>query len=440
MPDSYRPTLFDFVAHQALEFYNSGEQAAAKAEDAFELSADSPIFRPAEEFVAWKVADAATAIRPRSRPSGSTSSCSASIRTTTDKSAFLDADLERLSFGNNKAVGEEKAARYKAALKRFVKQWGDHQISAIARFRWASVLQQEGALVEAHDLAQQGARAFPNTPGGKLCYNLVKQIEAKSANIIDRAGLERALARRSASRYRNVTKVYFRLVREDWLSRLKSGQYRGEWLDDAQRKALLAEKPDLAWSADLPATEDYQERVEDLPAPKDLKPGFYYLLASHDPSFSDVEQRGLVHRRLGEQAGPGRAAAATATASFGGFVLDAASGEPIAGAEVQVYAWDWNGHVTTGAKAKTDRNGLFSVAGVAKQQQPALRHPRGPGTGHGQRPLCLCQQLPADSAEAGRSSSPTARSTAPARRSSTRASPSSSIRRATTTRSCPTSR
>ena len=52
MPDSYRPTLYDFVAHQGLEFYNSGEQAGAKAEDAFELSADSPIFRPAEEFVA----------------------------------------------------------------------------------------------------------------------------------------------------------------------------------------------------------------------------------------------------------------------------------------------------------------------------------------------------------------------------------------------------
>ena len=82
MPDSYRPTLYDFVAHQALEFYNSGEQAAAKAEDAFELSADSPIFRPIEEFVAWKIDRAATAIRPRSRPSGFTSNCSASIKTT----------------------------------------------------------------------------------------------------------------------------------------------------------------------------------------------------------------------------------------------------------------------------------------------------------------------------------------------------------------------
>ena len=44
MPDAYRPTLYDFLVHDALSFYTSGEQAGAKAEDAFELSADSPIF------------------------------------------------------------------------------------------------------------------------------------------------------------------------------------------------------------------------------------------------------------------------------------------------------------------------------------------------------------------------------------------------------------
>ncbi|MGA2253985.1 MAG: MG2 domain-containing protein, partial [Thermoguttaceae bacterium] len=362
MPDSYRPTLYDFVAHQALEFYNSGEQAAAKAEDAFELAADGPIFRPIEEFAGWKI-----------ESSDSDSITLKAIRlyqqllrfhqSDDDKSALLDADIERLSFGNNKAVGEEKASLYKAALKRFVKQWGDHPVSAIARFRWASVLQQEGSLVEAHDLAQQGAQAFANTPGGDLCYNLVKQIEAKSAGVMT----ERVWNEPSPSirvTYRNLTKVYFRLVREDWLGRFKSGQYRGEWLDDNQRKAILAKKPELAWSADLPATEDYQERVEDLPAPKDLKPGFYYLLASYDPAFgaannvvsyTDVwaSKLALIVRQQNFDG------------HFGGFVLDAASGEPIEGAAVQVYAWDWNGHFTTGAKAKTDGNGLFSVEGVS---------------------------------------------------------------------------
>ena len=124
MPDSYRPTLYDFVAHQALEFYNSGEQAAAKAEDAFELSADSPIFRPVEEFVAWK----------SSRRSDSDSTTLKAIRLyqqllrfhqdDEDKSALLDADIERLSFGNNKAVGEEKAALYKAGLAAFREAMG----------------------------------------------------------------------------------------------------------------------------------------------------------------------------------------------------------------------------------------------------------------------------------------------------------------------------
>ncbi|MEI8372538.1 MAG: alpha-2-macroglobulin family protein [Planctomycetota bacterium] len=361
MPDSYRPTLYDFVAHQALEFYNSGEQAATKAEDAFELLADSPIFRPVGEFVAWKIGG-----------SDSDSTTLKAIRlyqqllrfheNDEDKSALLDADLERLTFGNNKAVGEEKATLYKASLQRFVKQWGDHPISAIARFRWASVLQQEGSLVEAHDLAEQGAQAFANTPGGNLCYNLMKQIESKSASITT----ERVWNDPSPSirvTYRNLTKVYFRLVHENWLAKFKGGQYRGEWLDDARRKALLAAKPDLAWSADLPATEDYQQRVEDLPAPKDLKSGSYYLLASHDPSFSAsnnvvsytdlwVSKLALIVRQQNTDG------------HFGGFVLDAASGEPIEGAEVQNYAWDWNGHFTTGAKTKTDRNGQFSVEGI----------------------------------------------------------------------------
>ena len=58
IPDSWRPTLYDFIAHEALKFYSTGEQAAAKPEDAFELSADqpafgiAPVFGNADEFAA----------------------------------------------------------------------------------------------------------------------------------------------------------------------------------------------------------------------------------------------------------------------------------------------------------------------------------------------------------------------------------------------------
>jgi hypothetical protein len=56
VPDAYRPTLYDFVACEAIEFYSSGEQAGARPEDAFEIPARSPVFAPAEAFLAWSVA------------------------------------------------------------------------------------------------------------------------------------------------------------------------------------------------------------------------------------------------------------------------------------------------------------------------------------------------------------------------------------------------
>ena len=43
MPENYRPTLYDFIAHEALAFYTSGEFAAAKPEDVFEIKATDPV-------------------------------------------------------------------------------------------------------------------------------------------------------------------------------------------------------------------------------------------------------------------------------------------------------------------------------------------------------------------------------------------------------------
>ena len=50
-PDSYRPTLFDFLAHNAIDFYASGAQAGNRQQDAFDLSAESPIFSSAPDFI-----------------------------------------------------------------------------------------------------------------------------------------------------------------------------------------------------------------------------------------------------------------------------------------------------------------------------------------------------------------------------------------------------
>ncbi len=364
MPDAYRPTLYDFLAHNALVFYASGEQAAAKPQEAFELLADGPVFAPAAEFTAWM---------PKTRDEESPKLKAVRLyqellrfhQDDRDRAAFLDADLARLVFGSNTAFGEEKNARFKAALKRFVDRWGDHPISARARYHWAKALHGEGDWVAARTLALQGWQAFSDSVGGRMCYNLVQQIEAPSAHV----SAERVWNEpwpEIEVRYRNVTKVYFRAVAYDFHQRLKSRSWHPEHLDSNEQKALLSKKPALTWSADLPATDDYQERVEKLPAPKDLKPGFYFLVASHDPQFGEQDNRVsyvafwvsklalVVRTRHGQP-------------TLEGFVLEAESGEPIEGAEVLPWQRSSRNAWSQGKPVTTDSNGLFRLRPPQRQ-------------------------------------------------------------------------
>ncbi len=201
---------------------------------------------------------------------------------------------------------------------------------------------------------------------------MLQEIEARSCQVTTERvwPLAPAVAEGSQVKievhYRNLTQVYFRAVRYDYVELLKSARNRPEYLDINQRNALLAKKPELEWSAKLPATPDYQLRVEELPAPQGLKPGFYFLVSSADPgfggqnnqvTFTDVWVSNLavvMRSRWGD-------------GLIEGFVLDAISGQPLAGADVQ--AWcrvNWNSFAA-GPQAKTDANGLFSLQAGGNQ-------------------------------------------------------------------------
>jgi hypothetical protein len=359
LPDSYRPTLYDFIANDALSFYSTPEQAGAKAEDAFELKATQPIFAPAAEFRKWEIASPDVDSR-LIKAIKIYQQLLQFHEKDADRSAYLDADLARLSFGYAEATGDEKNAVYKAALKRFADANFKLELSARALFRQASIFRTEGDLVEARKIAIEGEKAFPNSIGGKLCFNLIQEIEAKSSNVVAERvwnqpwpGLE--------VHYRNVTQMHFRIVRADFQDRMRKCNYRPEYLmNDGERKALLTAKPEHEWSATLPPTEDFQERTQTVAVPKDVKPGFYWLIASHNQDFADknnpvvfsdfwVSELALVMRiRNGE-------------GLIEGFVLQAGSGDPIAAADVQIWQRDRNNRFRPEQKTKTDKNGLFSL-------------------------------------------------------------------------------
>lgn len=359
VPDSYRPTLFDFIAYQALQFYQRGEQGPVEGENEFEIdAAGTPIFADAEAFLAW---------RPRAEDEGLPvfkavrllQKLMAFHRADADRSAFLDADLARLRFGHNKAFGDEGAERYKAALERFADANAQHEISARTLATLATLLKEKGDPARAHALAKRGLAAFPDQAGGAMCQNLIHEIERPEAQVATERVWNAPWPTLDVS-YRNVTKVHFRAVKLDFEERLANARWNiGQFTDD-QRYLLMAAVPTLAWSEDLPATSDFRQRTEKFAVPTALQPGYYAILASHDETFAGgespvsiaevwVSTLALVQHTRG---GGG---------DQGGFVLDARTGAPIDDARVRLWQMNSNGRFTAAGATHTDANGRFTL-------------------------------------------------------------------------------
>jgi uncharacterized protein YfaS (alpha-2-macroglobulin family) len=359
VPDTYRPTLYDFLAHEALSFYSAGEQAGVLPQDTFEFMADSPVFAPVAEFLQWEPETVDTE-SAKLKAIRLYQALLAFHQDDADKTAFIDVDLHRLSFGYNQALGPEKTALYAAALERFAGQWAGHDIVARALHEWARVIHGQGDYVQAHALASQGWDTYPDSVGGAWCYNLIQQIEARSATIQTERVWNDPLPDIQVT-YKNVTRVFFRAVPFDAEEAIQP-VWRSISRDELEM--LLTIEPVLQWDADLPATEDYQQRTETLPAPEGLEKGFYFIIASHDPSFDKSDNKVSVARIwVSDLALVVRTLHGDGVVE--GFVLGAGSGEPLADAIVARWTYDRTSKLyRLTDQTRSDENGLFGFSRV----------------------------------------------------------------------------
>ncbi|MCP5520123.1 MAG: carboxypeptidase regulatory-like domain-containing protein [Verrucomicrobiales bacterium] len=360
LPDRYRPTLYDFIAQEALGFYTSGEQAGARPEDAFEINAADPIFAPVPEFLTWEPATTETNA-PALKAIRLYQEVLRFHHDDADKSALLDADLARLVWGSNVAFGEDTNGRYEVALGRFADEHADHEIASMALYKLALSVSGRDEPAEAHAIAERGRTIHPDSPGGRSCANLIATIEAPMANI-QTERVWNAPWPDIRVTYKNTTKVWFRAVRWDW-EEMAAGRLRPiSSVGGPDFEALLKRKPDLEWSRDLPPTADYRERHEDSPAPATLEPGQYAIIASHNAAFSnDDNQLSLTEVWVSKLAFISR----VGSGQCDGFVLDAETGNPLPGAKVE--AWTANRdnrqwRLTRVKTVETDANGRFEFS------------------------------------------------------------------------------
>ena len=343
--DAHRPTLYDFIAHEALRFYAFDEQFI-RQQGSFSISGDSPIFGDTDAFLAWD---------PETGDEDSYLLRAVRLyqdllrfhQDDDDRTAFLDADLARIQFAGAVATGSEVKARYRAALQRFADAHSDHALSSLALGYLGRSYQGDTEYLKALEAARVGKNRFEDSPGGRMCHNvitaaLMPEAFGTTEQVWNDAGPSITL------KYRNIENVWFRLYPYDfanWRGWGNRGEYINTLANNEAWKQLLQKPPAAAWSAPLPITEDHRTRTEQIPvdvAKLDLTSGSYILVASHNEQFSGNEnQISLSDIQISAFAVVMRSQDGAGTLE--GEVVDAVSGLPVAGANVQVWTWQRDG-------------------------------------------------------------------------------------------------
>ena len=287
-------SVYDFLALQALNFYVDSKSSLTKPKNTF-LFNQKEAFAPLNEFLdfnfptrdslssEWNTLEL---FQKLLRSPGGESS----------QSRIIEFDRKRLEFAYIYSIVEEKEELYRRALKRLIEKYPNHSSRSDLNYDLAKWYRNQGNkydfnngdrykndLKTAVDICRKAIKKFPKAIGAKNCKGLLDNILSPSLQIRLEEYLPINLASPFLLEYRNVPKIYFKLMHLDekqWKD-LKINQYRNRKdVFNAFKNKKALEK----WSYSLKETEDHQNHSSIGKIPP-VDGGQYLLLFSSDKNF-----------------------------------------------------------------------------------------------------------------------------------------------------------
>ena len=374
-----RPTLFDMLAHEALAYFGSTERDLSRPAYAFEID-QAAAFDPAADFIhrSFTTKDTASlhhkALLLWQRL--------IAFHISDEKpDALIDADLGRLQFVKTYATHPDKEELYFLSVNHIAHQYESTPAAAQAWYLVAAHYHQQGqtyqaygdsthrmALVKAKEICEKLLLQKDSSEGKINAYNLLQTLKRPSL----RFSLEKVNVPqqpfRALVKYKNFQTLYLRIIPADerLLESLNQSDNQAYW------KKLIAIKSIKTWEQPLPPVNDLQEhsteiKIDALPA------GSYMLIAGTDKNFSD--KKTILGARTFYISSISFVSNET---DF--FVLDRQSGQPLAGAAVQVWEQQYDYKQSKYIREKkdlyhTDKNGYFrkkesAAAGSNRYNRP----------------------------------------------------------------------
>ncbi|NSL89918.1 alpha-2-macroglobulin [Chitinophaga sp. Mgbs1] len=287
-----RNTLFDLLAHRALDYFQSGEERLTKPANQFELD-DAAAFAPAAAFAAhtFKTTDA-TSLQYQA-----VLLLQQLLRLhENDKAAQLDVDMKRLDYMNQMAVVDNKDELYRQALEQMTKDYkGLPEVSSVMhqlaswhyRNGQTERTDSAGNIKKAKAICEDAMKQFPHTNGASSCAYLLDQINAPFLELSTEQVNVPGLPFRTLVNYKNISKIYLRAVAIDeaFLKQLRKARNNYQEAENAYWKLITSRPAAKHWEQPLPDPKDYTSHRAEIKIDA-LPLGQYMIVASTQPAFA----------------------------------------------------------------------------------------------------------------------------------------------------------
>lgn len=289
----YRPSLYDFLVHRAVDFFMNSE--AGLTQPVFRFSLDKEeYFAPAGEFVKQTI----TSRDPLSFQYFALAGLQEAIRfhlEDENPEALIDVDLKRLRFLYKEAVIDDRAAVYEKTLEEMIAVYGDKPGAAEIYYELAALYNELGdkykprdksseiykwSKKKAFEICSKTIEKLPGTFGAYDCARLIDNLESRKIKLT----LEKAIAPNQPApallEYKNIKKIYLHIVKtsRDEIEKKSQLNY-GEMI-----AFFIAKKAVSSATIEIPDDGDFQEHRTEIKIDA-LETGEYALLAGSTPGF-----------------------------------------------------------------------------------------------------------------------------------------------------------
>jgi Bacterial Alpha-2-macroglobulin MG10 domain/Alpha-2-macroglobulin family/MG2 domain len=354
-----RPTLFDLLAHTALNYFKTAAPGTVDPINAFEMD-DSLVFADAADFAGHRFATPDT-LAPHYQALVLFQRLVRLHMADNRPDALVDLEIERLVFANSVAVTDDKEALYVQALGRLTARYGELPAAAQAWYLLARLHVEDATegsrdttgYLQAKGICEKVLTQKDSSQGKANCSILLNTLLKQQVFLqMERINIPQQPIAALVS-WQNCYRLQLRIYRlddamEDYQIRVSDGAF---W------NGLFAHPVYRAFSQSLPETGDLRMHRAEM-AIGSLPPGYYALVVSTDSSWSD--QHGS--RSIGIFS-VSNIAYINQGADY--FVVNRETGHPLAGAVVQVWnrTYTRNGNdLKKAASYTTDNEGHFVLA------------------------------------------------------------------------------